>query len=390
MIHRMIMILNIERRCDFCGESLTGSIYHPRKTRRGMEVQICEKCGLMQSFSTRIYASNPPPSMSCDADRASIRYTKDLIIDRHIHQIESELPISSLNYVLDIGSNRGAFTRKLIATNAKVKIHAVEPEKSLSGYLGNDPRIVKQIARFEFVDFRTDWYDFVYIAHTLEHLISASASLKKIYDSLVDGGYVFVAVPNMESVAFPYFEEQFIDTHTFHFTEKVLMAKMRQIGFKVTSLTLIGSDEICLLAKKGIQKMTVSESVDINSLIYSFHNYPSNLDRSRNQLKEIGAEINSIFASSNVIYWGAGRIFDGLIKIGRIKTENIICVVDKTLSKYMRQVNGFQIYPPSSLAGIDRMTPVIICSREYAKQIESEAISLGFSKIMNFMDFSLN
>jgi len=354
------MLLNIDRKCDFCGQPLMGAAYHPRHTKRGMEVHICEKCGLIQSFSTKIYVSNPPPSMSCDADRASIRYTKDLIIDRHMQQIESKIKLQFVKSVLDIGSNRGAFIKKLIAINAQVKIDAIEPEPNISQFLGQHPQVTEHITRFEFTDLSTNSYDFIYLAHTLEHLISASASLLNIFNLLVTGGSVFIAVPNMDSIASPYFEEQFIDTHTYHFTEKLLINKLKSIGFNVVSLTLAGSDEICILANKGSKVVLESEKVNPDSLIQAFRAYSNNLNMHREELREIGANINSTFSSTQVIFWGAGRIFDGLIKIGEVNTEIIKCVVDKTLSSYMRQVNGVEIHPPSALRDIDRITPIVV------------------------------
>jgi SAM-dependent methyltransferase len=384
------MLLNIDRKCDFCAELLVGAVYHPRNTKRGMEVHICEKCGLIQSFSTRIYLSNPPPSMSCNADRASIRYTKDLIIDRHMQQIKSKIQLQFVKNVLDIGSNRGAFIRKLIAINTQAKIDAIEPEPSVSQFLGQSLQVTEHITRFEFTDLSANLYDFIYLAHTLEHLISASASLLKIFNLLVTGGSVFIAVPNMESIASPYFEEQFIDTHTYHFTEKILTTKLKEIGFDVISLTLAGSDEICILAKKGSKIDLESEKVNPDSLIQAFRAYPSNLSMYREELREIGANINSTFSSNQVIFWGAGRIFDGLIKIGEVNTEIIKCVIDKTLSHYMKQVNGVEIHPPSALVDIDRLTPIIVCSREYAEQIKSDATHLGFKNVRHFMEFTLS
>lgn len=383
------MLLNIDRKCDFCGQPLMEAAYHPRNTKRGMEVHICDKCGLIQSFSTKIYLSNPPPSMSCDADRASIRYTKDLIIDRHMQQIESRIELQFVKSVLDIGSNRGAFIKKLIAINTQVKIDAIEPEPTISQFLGQHPQVTKHITRFEFTDLSTNSYDFIYLAHTLEHLISASASLLNIFNLLVTGGSVFIAVPNMESIASPYFEEQFIDTHTYHFTEKILINKLKSIGFNVVSLTSAGSDEICILANKGSKIELESEKVNPDSLIQAFRAYSNNVSMHREELREIGANINSTFSSTQVIFWGAGRIFDGLIKIGEVNTEIIKCVVDKTLSRYMKQVNGVEIHPPSALGDIDRITPIVICSREYAEQIKSEATTLGFKNVRHFAEFTL-
>ena len=165
---------------------------------------------------------------------------------------------------------------------------------------------------------------------------------------------------------------------------------MKKIGFNVVSLTIEGSDEICILANKGSKIELESEKVNPDSLIEAFRAYSSNVSMYRKELREIGANINSTFASTQVIFWGAGRIFDGLIKIGEINTEIIKCVVDKTLSSYLKQVNGVEIHSPSALGDIDRITPIVVCSREYAEQIKSEATTLGFKNVRYFMEFTLS
>ena len=208
------MLLNIDRKCDFCGQPLMGAAYHPRNTKRGMEVHICEKCGLIQSFSTKIYLSNPPPNMSCDADRASIRYTKDLIIDRHMQQIESQIKLQFVKNVLDVGSNRGAFIRKLIAKNTQVKIDAIEPEPTVSQYLGQNPQVTVHITRFEFTDLSTNSYDFIYLAHTLEHLISASASLMKIFNLLLNVVHFLNNTREVSLLLFFFFNNKFQIFHS--------------------------------------------------------------------------------------------------------------------------------------------------------------------------------
>jgi predicted SAM-dependent methyltransferase len=326
--------------------------------------------------------------MSCDADRASIRYTKDLILDAHIQKIQEVLTLESLNNILDIGSNRGAFIRKFITINSKASITAVEPESSVMDRYNSETRILKHLTRFESIDFKKNTYDFIYMAHSLEHLISASASLRKIHNLLIQGGYVFIAVPNMDSILLPYFEEQFIDTHNFHFTERTLVYKLREIGFSIINMTSFQSDEICILAKKDGSNEFTGEKIETTDLIEAFHYYPVRLSMYRNQLRQVGQRINVTFESTQVIYWGAGRIFDGLIKIGGINTKNIECLVDKTLGLYMDQVNGLQIVSPKDLGNVSRLTPVIVCSREYAAQISLDAATLGFRDIRNFMDFA--
>ena len=69
--------------CDLCFSKLQNP-YKPINTKRGMLTFQCQKCLLIQSIPQKKYKSNPPPSMSSDADRASIMYTKVLVLPGYI------------------------------------------------------------------------------------------------------------------------------------------------------------------------------------------------------------------------------------------------------------------------------------------------------------------
>ena len=116
--------------CDFCKNEIFPN-YEPIGSRRGARVAICTVCGLLQTkLLADKYISQPPGSMSCDADRSSFRYTKTLVAKKY----SKYLKISNLHKakeILDIGSNRGAFINFLIENfDTKFKVTAIR-NKSL-------------------------------------------------------------------------------------------------------------------------------------------------------------------------------------------------------------------------------------------------------------------
>lgn len=351
-----------------------------------MEVLICENCELIQSFSTKIYVSNPEPSMSCDADRSSIRYTKDLVLQDHLEMIKCKFNLSSIKHFLDVGSNRGAFTKQFILLNDVASIDAVEPNDLVTEYLFERTVRVHK-TRFEFADLLKEYYDFIYIAHTLEHLFSAAYSLEKLYDLLIQGGCVFIAVPNSESIVSPHFEEQFIDTHTFHFTKNVLINKLRNIGFHVEDCSNNSSDEICLFAFKQKGKNILEAQIARKDFVRRFYNYSEDIEINRSQLIEIGVNIKSYLKETKVIFWGAGRIFDGMIRLSSLNESTIKYLIDKTLCNYVDSIHGVRVQHPKQLLTVNKNFPVVICSRVYAQQIREEANKLGFFNVWDFTDF---
>ena len=78
----MVMMLNTN--CDFCQTLIHNYTYTPINSKRGMKVFVCSNCGLIFSKNTKPYISRPKPSMSCDADRSSIKYTKQLVLGDHL------------------------------------------------------------------------------------------------------------------------------------------------------------------------------------------------------------------------------------------------------------------------------------------------------------------
>ncbi len=375
--------------CDFCGALLPSSFYEPINTKRGMQVYLCRSCGLIQSISTRAYASRPEASMSCDADRASIKYTKDLVLKPHLEHMAGRVALDGIVALLDVGSNRGAFLNALIRTNPSVRITAIESDPDLIGAYASYPQVTAIASRFEDQAVESATYDLVYCAHTLEHFTSAAGMLRKMLDATVPGGLLFFAVPNVLFLSENTFEESFIDTHTFHFHDGVLRALYEALGLEVVFASAPDAFELVYLLRRRLRPTpaglgVLRSEVNVETSTRFFAAYRSTMTHNRGKLGEAAARILAAAAGQRMVFWGAGRIFDGLVKVGGIAPANVEMLVDKYLHRYMTSVHDVDVRAPEALHDVPKGTLVVVASREYEEEIVSEATVMGFSNLMTY------
>lgn len=371
--------------CDLCLSKLQ-NYYKPINTKRHVVVFQCKNCLLLQSFSTKPYKSFPPPSMSFDADRSSVMYTKKLVLPLHITVFDKfKINFENFKFVLDIGSNRGDFVNFMINKNSRTIIYAVESRKSLIQQYKKNIRLKSFNTRYEY--FSTDQkFDFIYNVHTLEHMQSSINCLEKMKNQLNNYGKIFLSVPNTNYSDNNFFEEIFIDPHTYHFTNNSIINCFNNVGLKILKKNIIGNEIQYLLCKKN----NVNNNKHKNrSLGYfdkknSLNFYKKDILKNRKILKNKSQIIKKLIENKiNILFWGAGRIFDGLIKIGKIKNKKNIRVLDKNLYKYFKKIHGFELIQEKDLSLKEKDTVLVICSRYYIKEIMNEAKKYKFKDIIS-------
>lgn len=388
----MSILLSIKHKCDFC-DGATKHVYDPINSKRGVIVNLCLTCGLLQSISTKPYLSRPPGSMSSDADRSSYRYTKDVVSDRYIKVFNEFIDFSSIDNILDIGSNRGVFINWIHENYGKKNVTAIEPHPYIvKSYAGIDTIDLRN-CRFEETKLKDGYYDFVHCIHTLEHAKSAKEMLKGTYDTLRENGIFFLAVPNTIFYS-DLIEELFIDPHTFHFSYDMLKRFILNIGFSlIYSGESSESDIIFLLKKEKTGKFNY-----VNDALSKFKNFPievenniilyrKKINENRSNLKKSISLLNEESKNMKVVVWGGGRIFNAMITFGDLSPDNVYLVIDKYLSLYVDEINGFTLNSPSVLFEEQNMDSIIvyIASRDYADEIRKEAESYGVKRFINFV-----
>ena len=393
MILKRNMMLSIKYNCDFCSSDAMEFIYTPINTCRGMEVYVCNACGLLQSFATKEYESRPPGSMSADADRSSFRYTKDLVSGSYLKVFNQHVDFKSVEKILDVGSNRGAFIRWIEANHKGKKITAIEPHPEIPSSYSSLPNIDLHNCRFENTQLQNDYYDFVFCVHTLEHASSAKNMLLGIKDSLKDGGAFFLAVPN--AIFFnDIIEEIFIDPHTYHFNYQLLKDFVISLGFSIEYAgDSTGPDIILLLKKtKGANLTAAFRSIDVDfssEVRANVKSYSKNIINNRLDLKQSSEKLRVAATSKKVVVWGGGRIFDALVTFGQLNKNDIYLVIDKFLVAYVSEISGYKLSPPHILNHEDINSIVVyIASRNYADEIMAEARAFGVTNFIVFGDKS--
>ena len=381
--------MSIKASCDFCGTKTLEHAYTPIKSARGMEVFLCSRCGLAQSFPTRSYESRPPGSMSADADRSSYRYTKDVISDRYEECFSQFVRFSNIDNVLDVGSNRGAFIKYLDTHHPGKRIFAVEPDPNVTGGYASHPNVSLQVCRFEDAELPENHFDFAYCAHTLEHANSAREMLRGIRRALKPGGLLFVAVPSLIFYQ-DIIEEIFIDPHTYHFNFYLLKDFTSQAGFTVKYAGKPEDPEVMLLLEK-----VSDDDVDLNFTPKDAYlaeksraeviGYSLDIRRNREAMRKSVRQLNAAAERFRVFIWGGGRIFDALVRFGGLDTKKIDLVLDKYLHRYVSTVHEVPLASPKALC---KMNPdkilVYIASRDYADEIRAEASAMGITHFIQF------
>jgi 2-polyprenyl-3-methyl-5-hydroxy-6-metoxy-1,4-benzoquinol methylase len=164
--------------------------------------------------------------MSFDADRSSIMYTKELVLPYHISFFKkNNVNFSKINSCLDIGSNRGYFSRFILSKNKNIRITAVETRKELIKNYKFNSNVKTYNSRYEIFETNEE-FDFIYNVHTLEHLTSCCLAIQKMKKHLSQSGQLFIAVPNINSIHNNFFEEVFIDPHTFQNLTKLKLVQL--------------------------------------------------------------------------------------------------------------------------------------------------------------------
>lgn len=381
--------MSIKTCCDFCGTETLEHAYTPINSARGMEVFLCNRCGLAQSFPTKPYESRPPGSMSADADRSSYRYTKDVISDRYDECFTQFVDFSNVRDVLDVGSNRGAFIRYLETRHPGKRIVAVEPDPTVTTGYASLLDVSVQACRFEHAQLPENHFDFSYCAHTLEHADSARDMLLGIRRALKPGGLLFIAVPSLIFYR-DIIEEIFIDPHTYHFSFHLLKDFASQAGFTVEYAGKPEDPELMLLLKKqGDNTIEPHFSPSDTSLACKAKaeilRYALDIHHNREAMKESVRRLSEAGERYKVIIWGGGRIFDALVRFGGLDVTKIDLVVDKYLHRYVSVLHECPLASPEVLRQMNPASILVyIASRDYANEIRAEASAMGITHFIQF------
>ena len=366
--------------CDFCGRNALAFAYQPEGSTRGLKVHVCRHCGLVQSMP-RIDRTEKRhlAAVSGGADWGNVRYGKGFRTQAAMDALTRHARLDDRLALLDVGSNRGRFAEAFLEAASKAEVTAVEPDERYADTCANLPRTELIRARIEDAQLPDGRFDIVHSCHTIEHLAHPFASLKDHARVLKPGGLLLLDAPNIALIgADDILEEWFIDKHLYHFSETTLTRMVEAAGFTILERPDPG-DRINLLivAQKNGQLAAeiAADPMEVARADNLFANYVRNRAINCAALTNAAHELQNL-KPQRVALWGAGRLFDSLVRAGGYDPSDLALLIDAHLIRHMDSRHGVRLSPPHALSGA-MVDVVVVMSRGFADEIVAEAKRLA-------------
>jgi SAM-dependent methyltransferase len=359
--------------CDFCHREALTAVYKPDGSTRGLTVYLCGHCGLVQS-APRIArtAGRHAAAVSGGADWGNVRYGKGFRTDVALDAIARQADMGAGLKLLDVGSNRGSFAKAFLKKAPNAQITAVEPDERFAASCADLPRTELIQARIEDTALPPECFDIVHSCHTIEHLAAPFAALKDHARVLKTGGILVLDAPNIALIGGrDIVEEWFIDKHLFHFSATTLGRMIEAAGFEILREP-DPDDAVNLLfvaRKTGARPFAVTgDAMEVGIAQTLLQRYQATRLANLAALHHAAAAIRAL-APRRVALWGAGRLFDLLVREGGFDPRMLSLLIDAHLQKHMSERHGVALSAPEALADIDA---VIVMSRMFADEISRE------------------
>jgi 2-polyprenyl-3-methyl-5-hydroxy-6-metoxy-1,4-benzoquinol methylase len=348
----------------------------PEGSTRSLKVHVCHHCGLVQSTPRIARTKNRhPAAVSGGADWGNVRYGKGFRTDAAMAALTRHADLRAPLAVLDVGSNRGSFARAFVAAAQDASLTAVEPDERFADSCENLPRTTLIHARIENTALPDGAFDIVHSCHTIEHLADPFAALKDHARTLKPGGLLVIDAPNIALIGGEdIVEEWFIDKHLFHFSARTLSRMIEAAGF-----TIIQHNDPCdainllFVAKKhgAPQTHVATDPAEVTAALTLLTRYAHT--RARN-LAALGVAARTLtaLAPKRVALWGAGRLFDLLVRTGGFDPHMLSLLIDTHLKKHMGTRHGVLLENPDALND-SNADVVVVMSRGFADEIAAEA-----------------
>jgi len=358
--------------CDFCRHECAPA-YTPEGGARGLTVHVCPHCGLVQS-GPRIARTRDrhAAAVSGGADWGNLRYGKGFRTRAALEALERHCDFAASPRLLDVGSNRGSFARAFLERAPGARITAVEPDERHADSVAGLPSTRLIQARIEDCDLADDAFDIVHSCHTIEHLAGPLAALKDHWRVLKPGGLLVIDAPNIaliggDDIA----EEWFIDKHLFHFSDATLGAMLAAAGFDIVQAN-DRRDAVNLLfvARKGAPRDPRIPQGEAVRALERLRRYRRTRAANLAALKDVAARLAAL-APRGIALWGAGRLFDLLVRQGGFDPRALSLLIDANLKTHMRERHGVLLAGPEALDSTP-VHAVIVMSRMFAGEIAAD------------------
>ena len=221
--------------CAWCGASLQQAERLPPRLLR------CERCGAL--------TTSPRPS-AAELDRAygdwyrpagqrRFTFLGDAILGRSRARLARRVDdVAPPGRVLDVGAGEGSLLDALRGRGRE----AVGLERAGHRSDMRDEPI-------EAVEGNADWAAVIFW-HSLEHLPDPASALRAAARLLVDGGVLFVAVPNVASLQARIFGSRWLHLdlprHIVHLSADALITELSEVGFSIARVSQVRGGQIVI------------------------------------------------------------------------------------------------------------------------------------------------
>jgi methyltransferase family protein len=281
--------------------------------------------------------------------------------------------------MLDVGSNRGRFTAAFLEAAPNALVTAVEPDERYADSCADMARTTLMLARIEEAQLANAGFDIVHSCHTIEHLAHPFASLKDHARVLKPGGLLVLDAPNIALIGGDdILEEWFIDKHLYHFSQNTLGRMIEAAGFAIIEHP-DPKDRINLLfvARKNGEASTdiAADPAEVMNAAHLLTSYVGTRAANCDALSCAAQELESL-KPQRVALWGAGRLFDSLVRTGGFDPADLALLIDAHLIAHMDSRHGVRLSPPHALSGAV-VDVIVVMSRGFADEIVAEARRLA-------------
>src|SRR6185437_6786158 len=340
--------------CDFCGQDSLKFAYRPEGSTRGLKVYLCHHCGLVQS-APRIDRTEKRhiAAVSGGADWGNVRYGKGFRTQQAMDALARHCKFDGAVSLLDVGSNRGRFVAAFLEAAPNAEITAVEPDERYADSCAGLPRTLLMLSRIEDAQLANASFDIVHSCHTIEHLAHPFTSLMDHARVLKPGGLLVLDAPNLALIGGDdILEEWFIDKHLYHFSQTTLARMVEAAGFTIVEHP-DPKDRINLLfvaRKNGAPTTAIAaDPAEVARAEKLLASYVKTRALNCAALAAAAHELQGL-KPRRVALWGAGRLFDSLVRTGGFDPASLALLIDAHLIQHMASRHGVTLKSPQALA----------------------------------------
>ena len=388
-------------KCSICDCNLIEIIDVP-ESHRGNKVNVCDNCGILQLVESSKYnPTNDPHSLRYKGERhieaaqgamwGNIRHGKGLRFDAHKNLLEKTITNVNPRFVYDDGANRGHFARFVKKNFPKIIYRGCEPDPiCFESHVDNDtPEILQCYTE----DYKEDiFFDFIYTAHTLEHVDSVKIHMKKLFDMMNYGATIFIDIPNSENIIYEkyIFEEYFVEKEKNNFMLEDVLNILIHSGFSINN---VNSDpyNLTVVAKKRLDGYfnlsgikTSKSKIDLQK--DNVLNYYKKKEETKKIFTIACIKINEFKKNKEIIIYGGGRLLMGFFEYG-LEKNNISHIIDNYLYDKIKYCNGMPLKNEDILRSIEKNLSIIVFARSSIDFIIKDLNNKGFKNVQPYTNF---